>query len=1567
MADTWRENAIVQAIQIIADKKISQAGYDRTIKGVINKVIDSASGKYQIRYQDSLFEAYATSSKIIYNKDQEVSILIPGNDWDRTKTILSGVNNSAINYQQVPIVSDSYNTIGPNGSSLSEQIKLSSYVDESKVLIEGQGISFSDISDYIKKGDSIALGMKVRTAFASGQIGGRYGLRFNLVFKETANKENYITKSFEVDTSDVIGHPYQLINPQWVETLITGVETQNFVRVDSIEAFCNDFPYDESKSEIKDIFISDIKINGADALSDQDLSKIILHIDCSEKGNVLEGDITEIPLLAELKVGGKVTTEKVVYYWFRQNGTIFRGSDRYSGYASDGWECLNYKDNNTFVPKTVNNFSFNTTEDNLANNTALVPQKVMKVLCVAVYDNKQWIKGEIEVINNNIEKDINIIIEENGVETGRTIYYLDNGHPDLVCQTDLEGTLEYIWSVKPARGRGEQQEESGTDYAAVVIQWNRVQNKRIKMDQPSAARYVKSAEYTNAKQSMEQVQSAPIINGNTYYNFPIHSIVDYSVVSCAVKQDGQYKGTASVTLYNKIQLEGMYSLNLEYGTQVFQYDGKGNSPASPQVERPLEIQPLSFTLIDNEGHEVPYQQIINNGQVKWIIPNIQTLLESNQTETHITGDLDLTVIRADLPLAADRYDVYTNLKTFSYSIANQYDAKKDINYIWLHIKYKDMQFDAYTNFTFPKDGDPGTNGTDYVAKLIPSTGSDRIYISDKLPTTIFDDNGITVDSLKFQLYNNSIKTNLSANYWTCPPVTSSSAGVDNKSSRGSSYLTQNGSWSKPKLNVSGKTLANIQADKPVNIIRAQYGTGTGQNALKYFAECPVCTEFVNSNNYRLKIRPKTGFQYAVYLEDGTRPDYDNTMPFEIVVQKYESNYWIEDQTTRTYTWYAIGNIEPATLTGKTAAFKPKNTFNGSDLSSAVVCEVSGVGRIHVPIYMILNRYGHNALNGWDGNSIQLNANGDTILAPQVGAGSKDDNNRFNGVLIGSVKSGNKTPQTGLFGYNAGQRSIFLDSDTGNAYFGKNTDARINIGADKVGIAPRGSIYSSGYYNYDTSGTPASTAGAGMLIDLISPQIRFGSGRFYVTSNGNIHASGDGDIAGWRINDDAFYKHDGTNKTGMRSSGNPAFYAGTNAQSSITPSSTTAYNFFVNHNGYLYSKLGQIAKWSIDSNALTNGNVGMGQGKIITANTFNNQSSQITNARIWSGTGTGNNQVTFAVDSNGKLWSKSGQIGPWALTNTELSNGSVGMGTKVFNYTDVDSQFGDNEGDKDDPKNKTGRVWGINSSNKPTFILSDDGWLYARNGVIGGWHINGSTGLWAVNSTNQKSGIRINANGSLTGGQSNSEYDYTWAINANGRATFNNLIANKSGQIAGWNITANELTSPGNSMVINKAGSMSGPNWSIDTAGNATFSYINGKIANTDGNAVSLTGGSGGYSGNGYTLKSDGSFRLGGSGGSLDFSNGTLKIGPWTINNSAIYYGDYPKGSSLMPSGLSVIGEKGTSSILGGSILTGTYQAKSGGAYLSGSSGTMTFSDGSKITVTGGIITSVSPGEDTKWD
>ena len=175
--------------------------------------------------------------------------------------------------------------------------------------------------------------------------------------------------------------------------------------------------------------------------------------------------------------------------------------------------------------------------------------------------------------------------------------------------------------------------------------------------------------------------------------------------------DDIYHGSASIILYNKLTLSGMYSLNLNHGDQTFQYDEKGNSPASEQLQKPLIIQPLSFTLMDNAGKEVPYEQIKTLGEVKWVIPNTQTLLSYKGQATKITGDQDQIVSHADLALPASSYDVYSSskileeselsLQTFPFSIDVNYDSKKNINYIWLIVKYKDITLDTYTNFSFP--------------------------------------------------------------------------------------------------------------------------------------------------------------------------------------------------------------------------------------------------------------------------------------------------------------------------------------------------------------------------------------------------------------------------------------------------------------------------------------------------------------------------------------------------------------------------------------------------------------------------------------------------------------------------------------------------------------------------------------------------------------------------------------------------------------------------------------------------------------------------------------------------
>jgi hypothetical protein len=77
------------------------------------------------------------------------------------------------------------------------------------------------------------------------------------------------------------------------------------------------------------------------------------------------------------------------------------------------------------------------------------------------------------------------------------------------------------------------------------------------------------------------------------------------------------------------------------------------------------------------------------------------------------------------------------------------------------------------------------------------------------------------------------------------------------------------------------------------------------------------------------------------------------------------------------------------------------------LTCALIADVrvnnNSIGFIHIPIYRLINRYGNNAINGWDGNSIELGADTGTILAPQVGAGKKNNtsnDNTFTGVLMG---------------------------------------------------------------------------------------------------------------------------------------------------------------------------------------------------------------------------------------------------------------------------------------------------------------------------------------------------------------------------------------------------------------------------------------------------------------------------------------------------------------------------------------------------------------------------------------
>lgn len=163
--------------------------------------------------------------------------------------------------------------------------------------------------------------------------------------------------------------------------------------------------------------------------------------------------------------------------------------------------------------------------------------------------------------------------------------------------------------------------------------------------------------------------------------------------------------------------------------------------------------------------------------------------------------------------------------------------------------------------------------------------------------------------------------------------------------------------------------------------------------------------------------------------------------------------------------------------------------------------------IHIkPIIMLYNCYELGFLNGWDGNKLEIDKDGGYIIAPQMGAGFKEDDNSFTGMVMGIYKKGNTDVERyGLFGKKRGVETLFLDCQTGGAVFGKSGSGQIYIDPE-IG----GQIYSGNYFggHDNISGKPdlSSVTGQGMLINLKDSYIHLGSSNGFIYSGQHINSS-----------------------------------------------------------------------------------------------------------------------------------------------------------------------------------------------------------------------------------------------------------------------------------------------------------------------------------------------------------------------------------------------------------------------------------------------------------------------------
>lgn len=107
--------------------------------------------------------------------------------------------------------------------------------------------------------------------------------------------------------------------------------------------------------------------------------------------------------------------------------------------------------------------------------------------------------------------------------------------------------------------------------------------------------------------------------------------------------------------------------------------------------------------------------------------------------------------------------------------------------------------------------------------------------------------------------------------------------------------------------------------------------------------------------------------------------------------------------------------------------------------------IDGTATVAQGIAFAQNLYPSSLVNEWDGQSLSLDYENSAIIAKMIAAGTKDQRNRFTGVMMGDwhEKADESLDTPGLYGFNAGQQSFGFKTD-GTGFIGPSGEGRIQF-------------------------------------------------------------------------------------------------------------------------------------------------------------------------------------------------------------------------------------------------------------------------------------------------------------------------------------------------------------------------------------------------------------------------------------------------------------------------------------------------------------------------------------------
>lgn len=1050
------QDALTESIDYLVKNRINKLDRDKTITATIVACNNALTQSYKVNYNNGYITAYAAEGAS-YRPNQMVYVLVPEGDFTKKLMILGPASMTAgdENITFVSSILNDYNTIGDNTLIDDNNIYplgLHSYLTEDYQLIYDRdliddpdvkmlSIEIDKLNNYMRDAEAVLIEATFQTRLPKEHRvakQGTYGIQFVLAFKDQSveyNPDDPATVkhvSYVLDTNNMTGNPL-LYNGQTEQYSIFPIDAENFLYIESILAFSNGFVSvsDPNRANLwgADILIRDLEFYGLRQVQATNGDYALrLSTPRGATFKTISADET-------LEVYGKVTyqinneiSDSTSYYWFQKDDRITSTSAEFHMYGGAGWRWLKDKGNNKHL---VTSGAENRAYEN-------------KYMCVAVYKENLILKDYFTLYNEACKRDIEII-SDLGLK-----FSFDRGTPNLTClingkdhdfdDTELRPDDYYIfaWSKINHDGSISSFTQSKEELEAELDQ--------LMKDETIANKY---SAMVNLKNKIYEVEGVTF--NRNHLTYPVKNIDNSATFSCSVymkdREDGDFffAGNATITLLNETAANpNDYHIVITNGEQVFQYSESGVSPASDRYADPLEVKPLSCKFYDPAGLEVDPKTYT----VTWVVPLENSLI--------IKPEEGLVINPAN---GLEEYYPYPD---YPLQIADSFDYQALINQVNCLVDYNGQQYSRYSDLTFVKVGDNGTNGTDFVAKIDEVNNLNNepltIYCNDAGDAIFNDGLAIGKDefgdvALEFELYNrNTLVTDISAVNWSMAGSSSYAKNIDVSDGKIK--------WNIDKQ-VSAKSKTNL-------IVKAE----TTYQSQKYYAFYPLpVVNYLAADVKKLVEAEKIHFddqrliKQVLYNADGHNPLYNKNqgVAFTIAGADLSNDY------TYQVTLTAMGGIDddpitaPFTLTPnreedageKTVTIQPSNgycfcyvdadlVYDGAFSNNRVHGEIfkneESYCEFDVPIHFTLNRYGLASLNAWDGNHIEINDDDNYILAPQIGAGIKEPGNGFTGVVMGTASTYDQTQYrqdvpVGLLGYSNGEQSIALDARTGSAIFG----------------------------------------------------------------------------------------------------------------------------------------------------------------------------------------------------------------------------------------------------------------------------------------------------------------------------------------------------------------------------------------------------------------------------------------------------------------------------------------------------------------------------------------------------